>query len=151
MDRFRTLPSVSLLINLLILDYFVLGKSILLLWLIIFYGLLTGDSFNAVLIRADLAGLAKLEDLLLSHLPKMIPGSKYLKAKRRWQLATGGTLQLIHMDGNDGFQKVQGQDLSHVFWDEIAQESDPQVVLRVRSSMRTTDPSIQTKFICPLQ
>lgn len=124
------------------------GKTILLTWLIIFYALLTGDSFNAVLIRADLSGLSKLEDLLLSHLPKMIPGSRYLKAKRKWEMPTGGTLLLVHMDSHSAFDKLQGQDLSHIFWDEIAQESDPQVVLRVRSSMRTTDPSVQPKFIC---
>jgi hypothetical protein len=123
------------------------GKSILLIWLIIYWALLTGGSFNGVLIRADLAGLQKLESLLLQHMPMMIPGSKYLKAKRRWQLATGGALQLIHMDGNDGFNKIQGEDLSHVFWDELGQEADPAVVLRVRSSMRTTDPSVQPKFV----
>lgn len=123
------------------------GKSILLIWIIIFYGLLYGDKFNGVLIRADLAGLSKLESLLMDHIPVMLPGSKYLKAKRRWQLSTGGTLGLIHMDGNDGFAKIQGEDLNFVGWDEITQEPDPQVVLRVRSSMRTTDATCPPKFI----
>jgi hypothetical protein len=123
------------------------GKSVLLVWLIIYFALLTGESFNGVLIRADLAGLQKLEGMLLEQIPMLLPGSKYLKAKRRWSLSTGGHLMLIHMDGNDGFNKIQGEDLSHVFWDELGQEADPAVVLRVRSSMRTTDPSVQPKFI----
>ena len=54
---------------------------------------------------------------------------------------------LVHMDSNGAFDKLQGQDLSHVFWDELGQESGPQVVLRVRSSMRTTDPTEVPKFI----
>ena len=123
------------------------GKSVLLVWLICFYALVSGQSFRGVLIRADLAGLQKLEGMLLDQIPMLLPGSKYLRAKRQWNLSNGGNLKLIHMDGNDGFNKIQGEDLSHVFWDELGQQSDPQVVLRVRSSMRTTDPSVVPKFI----
>jgi len=123
------------------------GKSILLMWLVGFYALTCGDGFNAVLIRHDLAGLAKLEDLLLTQMPMLLPGSKYLKAKRSWKLSNGGVLRLIHMDGGEAFAKIQGEDLSHIFWDELGQEADPQVVLRARSSMRTTDPTVQPKFI----
>ena len=45
------------------------GKSILLLWLVGYFALISGDSFNAVLIRRDLAGLSKLEDLLFQQIP----------------------------------------------------------------------------------
>ena len=93
------------------------GKSILLVWLIGYYALISGDSFNAVLIRADLSGLSKLEDLLMQQLPMLLPGSKNLKAKRTWRLSNGGTLRLIHMDGGEAFAKIQGEDLSHVYWD----------------------------------
>ena len=123
------------------------GKSILLVWIIVYYMLLYGDKFNGVLIRADLAGLQKLETLLMDQINRMMPGSKYLKAKRRWTATNGATLQLIHMDGNDGFNKIQGEDLNFVGWDELGQEADPQVVLRVRSSMRSTDPTCPPKFI----
>ena len=123
------------------------GKSILLVWIIIYYMLLYGEKFNGVLIRADLAGLQKLESLLLEQVMRMMPGSRYLKAKRRWTASNGATLQLIHMDGNDGFNKIQGEDLNFCGWDELGQEADPQVVLRVRSSMRSTDPSCPRKFI----
>lgn len=123
------------------------GKSILLLWLIGYYALTTGDAFNAVLIRRDLAGLSKLEDLLYGQLPTLLPGSKYWKAKRTWKLSNGGTLRLIHMDAGDAFNKIQGEDLSAIFWDELGQEADPQVVLRARSSMRTTDPTVSPIFI----
>jgi hypothetical protein len=123
------------------------GKSVLLVWLICYFAITSGGSFRGVLIRADLAGLQKLEGMLLEQIPLLLPGSKYLRAKRQWTLSNGGNLKLIHMDGNDGFNKIQGEDLSHVFWDELGQEADPQVVLRVRSSMRTTDPSVVPKFV----
>ena len=123
------------------------GKSVMLLWLIGYFGLISGDSFNGVLIRRDLAGLSKLEDLLFKQIPTLMPGSKYFKAKRQWRLSNGGTLRLIHMDAGDAFNKIQGEDLSHIFWDELGQEADPQVVLRARSSMRTTDLTVVPKFI----
>ncbi len=123
------------------------GKSIMLIWLVGFFALTSGDAFNAVLIRRDLAGLSKLEDLLYKQIPMILPGSRYFKAKRQWKLSNGGTLRLIHMDANDAFNKIQGEDLSHIFWDELGQEKDPQVVLRARSSMRTTDPTVIPKFI----
>ena len=123
------------------------GKSILLVWIIVYYMLLYGEKFNGVLIRADLAGLQKLETLLIEQITRMMPGSRYLKAKRRWTASNGATLQLIHMDGNDGFNKIQGEDLNFCGWDELGQEADPQVVLRVRSSMRSTDPTCPPKFI----
>ena len=75
------------------------------------------------------------------------PVSKYSKAKRQWRLSNGGTIRLIHLDAGNAFNKIQGEDLSHIFWDELGQEADPQVVLRARSSMRTTDPTIVPKFI----
>ena len=45
------------------------GKSILLIWLIGFFALTSGESFNGVLIRRDLAGLSKLQDLLFKQIP----------------------------------------------------------------------------------
>jgi hypothetical protein len=79
------------------------GKSILLVCLIGYFALTSGDGFNAVLIRHDLAGLSKLEDLLQGQLPMLLPGSRYLKAKRTWRLSNGGILRLIHMDGGEAF------------------------------------------------
>ena len=66
------------------------GKSILLTWLIGYYALISGDSFNAVLIRPDLAGLSELEDLLFQQVLTLMPGSKYFKAKWQGRLSNGG-------------------------------------------------------------
>ena len=82
------------------------GKSILLLWLLGYFALISGDSFNAVLIRRDLADLSKLEDLLFQQIPTLMPGSKYFKAKRQWRLSNGGTLRLIHIDAGEAFNKI---------------------------------------------
>ena len=123
------------------------GKSILLIWLIGYFELISGETFNGVLIRRDLTGHSKFEDLLFQQVPTLISGSKYLKAKWQLKLSNGGTLRLNHMDAGDAFNKIQGEDLSHIFWDELGQEADPQVVLRARSSMRTTDLTVVPKFI----
>ncbi len=118
------------------------------IWLIGYFALISGEAFNGVLIRRDLAGLSKLEDLLFEQVPTLMAGLRYFKAERQWRLSNGGTLKLIHMDAGDAFNKIQGEDLSHIFWDELGQEAGPQVVFRARSSMRTTDPTEVPKFIC---
>ena len=59
------------------------GKSHLLTWLVGYFALISSDSFNGVLIRHDLAGLSKLDDLLFQHIPTLIPRSKYYRAKRQ--------------------------------------------------------------------
>ena len=123
------------------------GKSILLIWLIIYFAVINGKGHNGVLIRTDLAGLQKLESLLYDHIPRVLPGSKYFKAKRQWKMSNGATLNLIHQSDATSFNKLQGEDLSHVYVDELTQFPDPQTVLRIRSSMRTSDPAVKTKFI----
>ena len=40
------------------------GKSILLIWLVIYFAVINGKGHRGVLIRTDLAGLQKLESLL---------------------------------------------------------------------------------------
>ena len=123
------------------------GKSILLVFLIIYFSIINGKGHRGVLIRTDLAGLQKLESLLYDHIPKMLPGSKYYKAKRLWRMSNGASLMLIHQSDASSFNKLQGEDISHCYIDELTQFPDPQTVLRIRSSMRTSDPSVQLKFI----
>ena len=123
------------------------GKSILLIWLVIYFAVINGKGHRGVLIRTDLAGLQKLESLLYEYIPKVLPAPKYYKAKRQWKMSNGVTLNLIHQSDASSFNKLQGEDLSHVYIDELTQFPDPQTVLRIRSSMRTSDPSVKTKFI----
>ena len=85
------------------------GKSILLIWLIGYFELISGETFNGVLIRRDLMGLSKFEDLLFQQVPTLISGSKDFKAKRQLKLSNGGTLRLNHMDAGDAFNKIQGR------------------------------------------
>ena len=65
------------------------GKSILLIWLVIYFAVINGKGHRGVLIRTDLAGLQKLESLLYEHIPKVLPASKYYKAKRQWKMSNG--------------------------------------------------------------
>jgi hypothetical protein len=95
------------------------GKSILLIWIIIYYSVINGKGHNGVLIRADLAGLQKLKSLIYKHIPKVLPGSKYYKAKRQWKIGNRAILNLIHQSDASSFNKLQGEDLSHVYIEEL--------------------------------
>ena len=123
------------------------GKSYLLVYLIVRQILENGDGHRGVLIRTDLAGLEKLESMLLDYMPMYLPGSRYLKAKRSWECSNGARLRLIHQSDATSFNKLQGEDLSHVYIDELSQFPDPQTVLRIRSSMRTVDKRVRPMFV----
>ena len=71
------------------------GKSVLLVWLIIYFALLTGESFNGVLIRADLAGLQKLEGMLLAALVGMSPTVREIVALRHFQELDNGEVAAV--------------------------------------------------------
>ena len=100
-----------------------------------------------MLIRTDLAGLEKLESMLLDYIPMYLPGSRYFKAKRSWECSNGARLRLIHQSDATSFNKLQGEDLSHIYIDELTQFPDPQTVLRIRSSMRTVDKRVRPMFV----
>ena len=91
-----------------------------------------------------ICGLSKLEDLLFQQIPTQVEvfqGKAAMAAQkqRHHQADPHGRWRCVQQD--------QGEDLSHIFWDELGQEADPQVVLRARSTMRTTDPTVVPKFI----
>ncbi len=123
------------------------GKSYLLVYIILRQMIENGDGHRGVLIRTDLAGLEKLESMLLDYVPMYLPGSRYFKAKRSWECSNGARLRLIHQSDATSFNKLQGEDLSHIYIDELTQFPDPQTVLRIRSSMRTTDKRVRPLFV----
>ena len=65
------------------------GKSYLLVYVILRQIIENGDGHRGVLIRTDLAGLEKLESMLLDYVPMYLPGSRYFKAKRSWECSNG--------------------------------------------------------------
>ena len=125
------------------------GKSELIVQLILRDALRFGKSFVGTLVRRDLSGLRKLEQALIEAI-KYIPelqGSKYISSQRELRFASGGRLFCSYIKDQEALNRFQGVDLSHVFLDEAGQLPDPAPVLRILSSMRSTDPAITPRLV----
>ncbi|WP_186500349.1 phage terminase large subunit [Synechococcus sp. A15-60] len=126
------------------------GKSWTLALLLVRDALRFGKSFRAALLRTDLAGLKKLQQLIeefANQIPQLA-GTRYLVGQKTFEFGNGGKLFLHYLKDENAFARFQGEDLSHLAIDEIAQISEPGPVLRLCSSLRSPDPAIKPRLIC---
>ena len=125
------------------------GKSWTLALLLVRDALRYGKSFRGALLRTDLAGLKKLQQLIeefCNQIPQLA-GTRYLVGQKTFEFGNGGRLFLHYLKDENAFGRFQGEDLSHVAIDELGQIGDPGPVLRLLSSMRSTDPAVTPRFI----
>ena len=125
------------------------GKSYCLALLLVRDALRYGKSFRGALLRTDLSGLKKLQQLIeefCNQIPQLA-GTRYLVGQKTFEFGNGGTLFLHYLKDENAFSRFQGEDLSHVAIDELGQIGDPAPVLRLLSSMRSTDPAVTPRFI----
>jgi len=125
------------------------GKSWTLALLLVRDALRYGPSFTGLLARTDLAGLKKLQ-LLIEDFANQIPqlaGTRYLTGAKLFEFSNGARLHLSYIKDEAAFAKWQGADLSCIALDELGQIPDPAPVLRLCSSLRSTDPRIKPRLI----
>lgn len=125
------------------------GKSTLLVQLIVRDALRFGSGYVGALVRKDLAGLRKLEQELISfkdNIPEL-HGSKYISSSKELRFSTGGRIYLHYIKDENSYARFQGLDLSHVYIDESGQVADPNPILRLRSSMRSTVPGVVPRMV----
>ena len=126
------------------------GKSTGMCLLILRDVLRFGSSFKGALVRRELAGLRKLEQeiqQMMSAIPEL-RGSRYLTGQKEFRFSNGAVLYAHYLRDLASFSRFQGIDLSHLFVDESGQLDSPEALLRMRSSMRTTDPRIKPRMVC---
>lgn len=126
------------------------GKTHGLAYIILRDAMKYGPYFLAALVRRDLDGLKKLERELIKMIDLMAPlrGSRYLTGQKVLKFASGGLLFLHYLKDEKAFGRFQGEDLSHLYIDEVAQIPEPAPVLRMTSSLRTTHPTLVPRLVC---
>ncbi|AII44073.1 hypothetical protein KR100_12005 [Synechococcus sp. KORDI-100] len=125
------------------------GKSTLLSMLIVRDAMRFGKGYIAALVRRDLAGLLKLQSeiqQLIDAQPEL-KGTRYLASKKEFRFSNGATLFLHYIKDENAYGRFQGVDLSHIYVDEAGQIPDPAPLLRLRSSMRTTDEAVTPRMV----
>lgn len=125
------------------------GKSWTLALLLVRDALRFGKSFRGALLRTDLSGLKKLQQLIeefCNSIPQLA-GTRYLVGQKTFEFGNGGKLFLHYLKDENAFARFQGEDLTHLAIDEIAQISEPGPVLRLCSSLRSPDPNVKPRLL----
>lgn len=125
------------------------GKSTCLCMLILRDAIRFGKGFVGVLVRRDLAGLQKLQKEISDQMGAIpeLKGSRWLAGSKEFRFSTGASLVLHYIKDEQAFNRFQGSDLTHVYIDEAGQIAEPGPILKLCSSMRTTDPAITPRLV----
>ena len=89
------------------------GKSWTLALLLVRDALRFGKSFRGALLRTDLAGLKKLQQLIeefCNSIPQLA-GTRYLVGQKTFEFGNGGKLFLHYLKDENAFGRFQGEDL----------------------------------------
>lgn len=125
------------------------GKSAFLPLLIVRDAVRFGPSYKGVVVRKDLLGLGKLIDetqAAVARTPEL-RDSKWLKSERTYQLNLGGWLVFHWISDDRAYGRFQGVDITHQYIDESGQMADPKPILKMRSSMRSTDVNVKVRTV----
>jgi len=96
-----------------------------------------GDKARCLVVRKSFPGLQDIESEFRSYLAAVYGDAvKYDGQRHRFTLPGGGTIQLDQLEREPDFQKFQGKSFSHIAVDEVCQYSSPQLVDRLRASLR---------------
>ena len=74
-------------------------------------------------------------------------GATYTKQPREFTWASGAKIILLHMGDSDSYQRVTGQSITRLFWDEITFEPSLDVYEKVYSSIRSTHKDLRAQIL----
>jgi hypothetical protein len=125
------------------------GKTFGLVYLILRDVMRFGPDFRGALVRKELSGLRKLESEITSMMGKIpqLRGSRYVTGAKEFRFNNGAILYLHFLKDIASWSRFQGAELTGVYVDESGQLGTPEALLRMRSSMRTTNPSITPRMV----
>ena len=108
-----------------------------------------GPGYKGVVVRKDLLGLGKLIDETQAAVDRTpeLRDSKWLKSERTYNFGLGGWLVFHWISDERAYSRFQGVDITHLYIDESGQMSDPKPILKMRSSMRTTDDDVKVRTV----
>lgn len=137
-------------------DYYIImgggrggGKSACLVMLLLRDVIRFGKSYVGALVRRDLAGLQNLIALISQEMALYpeLKGSRFLTGRNEFRFNNGAVLYAHYIKDQDSYNRFQGESLSHLYADELAQIPEPAPLLRLISSLRTSDPSVKPRFV----
>jgi hypothetical protein len=105
------------------------------------------EQARCLVVRRSFPGLQDLEQEFRIFFHAVYGGSlKFDGQKHRFTLPNGATIQLDQLEREADFQKYQGKSFTHIAVDEAGQWASPNLVDRLRSSLRAPE-SVPVRFV----
>jgi hypothetical protein len=106
-----------------------------------------GSKARCLVVRKSFPGLEELEAEFLAYFSSVYGRAlRHDAQKHRFTLPNGATIRLDQLEREADFQKFQGKSFTHIAVDEAGQYASPNLVDRLRSSLRAPE-SVPTRFI----
>ncbi len=106
-----------------------------------------GSKARCLVVRKSFPGLEELEAEFLVYFRSVYGRAlKHDAQRHRFTLPNGATIRLDQLEREADFQKFQGKSFSHIAVDEAGQFASPNLVDRLRSSLRAPHGT-PTRFI----
>jgi phage terminase large subunit len=97
---------------------------------------------RALLIRRSMPELRDVIFQTQQLYPKAAPGAKFKAQENTWYFPSGARIEFGYCENLQDVLRYQGQSYSWIGVDELPQYANPDIWHFLRSSLRTTDPSI---------
>jgi len=101
------------------------------------------SSHKAITFRKTNDELRQLISLSKQMYPKVIKGARWREADKTWDFPSGASHWFRYLDRDDDVESLQGQDFTHIYFDELTHWPTPYVYTYMRSRKRSTDPQIK--------
>lgn len=125
------------------------GKSAFLPAIIVRDAIRFGPAYKGVVVRKDLKGLSKIIEETQDAINRRaeLKSSIYKKSDKTYEFNLGGWLVFHWISDERAYGRFQGVDITHLYIDESGQMADPAPILKMRSSMRTTDSEVKVRTV----
>lgn len=101
-------------------------------------------NFRALFIRRTMPELRDIIAKTQMLYPKAFPGAKWKDQDKYWVFPSGARIEFGYAENMQDVLRYQGQSYTAIYIDELPQYPTPDVLNFLRSSLRSTDPSLPT-------
>ena len=105
-------------------------------------------NFRGLYIRRTMPELRDIIHLTKKLYPKAYPGAKYHETDKIWNFPSGARIEFGYAENADDAERYRGQAYTWVGIDELPQYPNSEVYDLVKSSVRSTDPTLPTYIRC---
>jgi hypothetical protein len=111
-----------------------------------------GPSWHGVIFRRTYGQLEEVVRQSLEMYPRWFdPDQKglvrWMAGEKMWRWANGATLKLRYLEAADDWVQYHGHQYTWIGWDELTTWPTPELYMRMKATLRSSDPNVKFKRI----